>query len=128
MNKLFAFTLLASLFLFSACKKEDPDTVPPVVTIEEPLATETFVNGDTMHLHADVEDDTELHEVIFTITDISNNSVEATETFHTHEMDFHGELEYVVNVPAGSVLELKVEAEDDAANFTTESLEFTIAQ
>lgn len=118
-----SLALLALFFL--ACKKDDGDG--PVITINQPLATATFANGDTIHVQGTVTDDEGLHEVFVELVNTSDgDAVLWSAGGHTHDNPYTFEGSYVVNVAANSGLELKVEATDETGNTTEEHLHFHI--
>lgn len=112
------FVAFVFVFTLIACKKGD--TTGPVISLEHPMETDTFMNGDTMEIHGSATDaDSDLHGVEITITDLTNNVEELTLHEHTDQPTYHFMTEYVVSVPMHSNIEVKVEAEDEVGNTTT---------
>lgn len=115
-----------AVFIFAGCKK---DKEGPVIHIESPLSSETYVNGDTIHIHGDVEDNEEMAEVM---VELRNGSQSDTLLFSTggattdNPYHFHGT--YIVDVPMHSDLELEVSATDVAGNNSTEYVHLHIMQ
>lgn len=119
----FAFVVL--LLVNSGCKKED--TAPPVVEIEMPATGSTFSPGDTIDVHIDVAEETEMHETIVFTTENGATTILHSETFHSHDNAQHLDYELPVDSSySGKTLIIRAEAEDNSGNLGTDEIEVII--
>lgn len=65
---------------FSACNTTDENVAPTVTIMAPSAANNPHMSGQNMHIHVDFEDDTELHEVMLSVTRLHDG----TEVYHQH--------------------------------------------
>lgn len=132
MKKFFFMSLLASLFVFNACKDDDDssDTPDYQIEIESPNANDKAV-GDELDIHVHFSDKNggEVHHVNVRIyektsgTEIYNKPDEA----HVHADGEYSFEDTLTLTTAGQyVLEAKVWGHDDGISEVTESVEFKV--
>lgn len=87
-----SLTVIAALaFTISSC---DPkQNTAPVIDIEEPLASDTILLGDSVHVEGTVTDDESLHELMVTVTNATGGTVfQSVPTVHdlkTYSFHYH---------------------------------------
>lgn len=119
--------VLIALFAIGAiaCKKED-DSENPVITIYTPTAGQEFESADSVTINFKAED-VDLHEVGFTITKTSDNSVlYNSPAAHTHDNPLVFNEKFKIVVPAHTDAKLTVTAEDHNGNTASKSVNFHI--
>ena len=77
--------LTLGLFFMLSCEKDDPmvDTDIPVINLMSP-SSNMFMNGDTVHIHAEITDNDELHEISAKIERTANGLTEEVWSLDTH--------------------------------------------
>lgn len=73
--------LFAIILIFNACKDDDVDNTPPVISIIEPADDEHLSIGSDIHFECDFSDDVELHSYKIEIHDNFDG--------HNHEKSVH---------------------------------------
>lgn len=108
-----------------ACKKVD-DSENPVITIFTPTTNQEFESADSVTINFKVED-ADLHEVGFTITKKSDNSVlYDLPAEHTHDNPLIVNEKIKIVVPSHTDAKLTVTAEDHNGNKASKSVDFHI--
>lgn len=107
---------IISVLAISSCKKASGDQSDPTITMNHPMAGASFVNGDTMHLHLDFGDETNLHDVNVTIT--KNGTVDYEHSHHVDATSHSHHDDYVISVTDHTDFDVRAEAEDHAGNTT----------
>lgn len=132
MKKLLFLSLLASLFVFNACKDDDDTTNDPEyhITIESPDTTEKAVGDELdIHVHFSEHNGETVHHINVRIyekdsgTEIYNKPTEA----HVHATgEYNFEDKLTLTTAGHYVLEAKVWGHDDGLAEVTESIEFHV--
>lgn len=128
LNIILGLFLVAILF---SCNKdvEMTDSTAPSITIMSPLATDTFMSGDTVHIHALITDNDELHEINGVLNRTNSGNTEEVWTYsehsHTASFELHGM--YIVQVPGmHNDFDLEIIATDHNLNEGSASLSFHV--
>ena len=108
-----------------ACKKED-DSENPVITIFTPTTNQEFESADSVTISFKAED-SDLHEVGFTITNTSDNAVLFDfPAEHTHDNPLVFNKNYKIVVASHTDAKLTITAEDHNGNMSSKSVNFHI--
>lgn len=130
MKKVLFLSLLASLFVFNACKDDDSDKLNYQIEIESPNTTDKAV-GDVLdiHVHFSEKKGGEVHHVNVRIydkdsgTEIYNKPTEA----HVHaEGEYSFEDTFTLPQAGHFVLEAKVWGHEDGEVEFSDSIEFHV--
>jgi len=97
--------------LFTACKKEETPTA--TITFNEPLANDTVLQGDSLHVEGTIKGTGELHGYTLSITNKSTGAVVYTGTVSNHSDSYSFHEHWANNVTATAALEIKVDVELD---------------
>jgi len=97
--------------LFTACKKEE--TPIATITFNEPLANDTVLQGDSLHVEGTITGTGELHGYTLSITNKSTGAVVYTGTASNHSDSYAFHEHWINNVTATAALEIKVDVELD---------------
>lgn len=112
--------LMAALLLaVTACKKKDKEA--PSIAILSPNSNVMYMNGDTMHIHVEVNDNEVLGEVH---VELHNESL-GSEEIHVHDEggdpSYVFMQDYVININDHTDFMLRVNAMDEAGNAAKDS-------
>lgn len=119
------FALVAFLLIISGCKKED--TIPPVVAIEIPTSGSSYSVGDTVDVHVNVTEETEMHESIVYTTENGATTILHSQTYHSHDISQHLDYELPVDSAySGKTLIIRAEAEDNSGNIGSDEIQVII--
>ncbi|MEY3397962.1 MAG: hypothetical protein RL220_556 [Bacteroidota bacterium] len=117
-NKKILWLSAIATITIASCQKNDDTVVEgvtpvPVTTIiiEEPVAGYTYMAGDTVHVHVQINSDIEMHgyEVLI-INDSTSDTVWSVQE-HDHAASYHIETEWINNVSDHSDMRVRVNAE-----------------
>lgn len=132
MKKFLFLSLLASLFIFNACKDDDDttETSEYQIEIESPNSTDKAVGDELdIHVHFTEKNGGTVHHINVRIyekdsgTEIYNKPDEA----HAHaEGEYSFEDKLTLTTAGHYVLEAKVWGHDDGVSEVTESVEFHV--
>lgn len=127
-NIILGLTLVISLF---SCTKDQEmiDSSGPSVNIVLPLSTDTFMSGDTVHIHALISDNDELHEINGILNRTHNGLTEEVWTYaeHSHSSSYEVHGVYIVQVPGiHNDFQLEISASDHNLNEGAASVSFHV--
>lgn len=109
--------------LFTACGEKDKD-FSPVVSISTPTIGYMFPAGETIHIHADLNDDTEIREYALTIKAVSNDSVVYEKTEAVNAKGHHIHDHWTNNLTFTSEMILTITAVDNDENMSAQTVNF----
>lgn len=121
---LFAITIS---FTIISCSKEN-DTEAPVITIESPTVSSTYIPGDTILIKVKITENDELHHIEADL--YKNNTVRIwSRSAHSHAKVYDINDAYIVKeTDANSTFKLEVVADDHNGNEAYKSIEFQIGE
>jgi hypothetical protein len=111
--------LAACTFVFAACSKKEKNVDLPKeaieIKIEEPTAGAVFHGGETVHIHANVKSDIQLHGYTLKLTDRETGTLlyEHEEHAHGKELTAHGSWANRVTATTEARLEVAVIIDHD---------------
>ncbi len=117
----------ATVMLFSACKKEETPTA--TITFNEPVANDSILNGDNLHIEGTITGTGELHGYTLSITNKTSGAVLYTGTATNHSDSYAIHEHWLNNVTSTSNIEVKVEVElDHDGNKTSKTIQAVALQ
>jgi hypothetical protein len=120
-------TLSATVLLITACKKEETPTA--TITFNEPVANDTILNGDSLHVEGTITGTGELHGYTLSITNKTSGAVLYTGTASNHSDSYAFHEHWLNNVTSTSNIEVKVEVElDHDGNKTSKTIQAVALQ
>ena len=120
-------TLSATVLLITACKKDETPTA--TITFNEPVANDTILNGDSLHVEGTITGTGELHGYTLSITNKTSGAVLYTGTASNHSDSYAFHEHWLNNVTSTSNIEVKVEVElDHDGNKTSKTIQAVAMQ
>ena len=106
-----AVALSIAIMSVSSCKKEETPTA--TITFNEPLANDTILIGDSLHVEGTITGTGELHGYTLSITNKTSGAVLYTGSASNHSDSYAFHEHWLNNVSSTSNIEVKVEVELD---------------
>lgn len=109
-------TIIVTGSMFSSCQKSDnvaPDPSKVSIEISNPIVNQTFHNGDTVAINAQVNYVSELHGYEVKIIDTTSGFIVYDDAQHLHDDHFSIQDVWVCNATKTSVLKLELIADID---------------
>lgn len=103
-----------TLALATGCKKNAPDTQPPVIQVISPTPNQVFNAGDSVHIRAQVSDNTEIHEVHCFVTIGTTSTLVLHFEEHLDAASFT--LDKAFAVQSGVTYRIEIDANDHSDN------------
>jgi hypothetical protein len=120
-------TLSATVLLITACKKDETPTA--TITFNEPVANDTILNGDSLHVEGTITGTGELHGYTLSITNKTSGAVLYTGTASSHSDSYTFHEHWPNKVTSTSNIEVKVEVElDHDGNKTSKTIQAVAMQ
>lgn len=121
LKRIWSLLLLAGLL--SACGENDKDFFP-VVSISTPAIGHVFAAGETVHIHADLNDNSEVREYALTIKAVSYDSVVYEKTEAVNAKGHHIHDHWTNNLTFTSEMVLTITAVDNDENMSAQTVIF----
>lgn len=121
-NKLLILSLSAFIFTFTSCKDDHDhdDTGAPEITLSSPADQAEFGLNDTIHIHGNITDDHDLHELLVKLTRNGSGDTLLFFTPTVHALtEYHIDTFYVANETSHQHYTLQVIAWDHENNSDT---------
>jgi hypothetical protein len=120
-------TLSATVLLITACKKEETPTA--TITFNEPVANDTILYGDNLHIEGTITGTGELHGYTLNVTNKTSGEILYTGTASNHSDSYAFHEHWPNNVTSTSNIEVKVEVElDHDGNKTSKTIQAVALQ
>ena len=124
-NILDLFYIIAAFFLMIACNEMKVDNLGPTILIESPAKDAMFCGGkDTVDIIATIQDNDELHNVSWQIT--NKETVLAIGSAHSHDSPFLLKTKWFADVQAHLDLILTITASDHNDNQNEANVHFHV--
>ena len=110
------------------CEAEVPmeDEEAPAITIVCPIKGQAFASQDSVEVHIQISENTELHNVSFWVWTADSGAYVSNFAIHSHDKSMDVKQKFFYPVTEATSLLLEVEASDHNGNVALDSLYFQL--